>query len=276
MTAVDDTGEPEAAPERVSRGVRITDGGELRLGGFSISFAPDGTPTQDGGEATVEVRTDMWPFWLEEAIDAAIAAAEIADKIPPLYEQFEAGNATDEDFNPLLSRELRATMRTISACAFAIDAFYASVKARSPRHPDQDAWNRNKTARHTQVTETLFYHLQINKESVKKKIRSWVSQIYKFRDSAVHPGSEFREPIHRSDLNVSVDWYFGVFRRENAVSATAMAIAMFDYFVSFMDKGKELAEQKPGARRKLDAILDRYEAASIFPAVQRSEPPADA
>ena len=59
--------------------------------------------------------------------------------------------------------------------------------------------------------------------------------------------------------------------------ATAMAIALFDYLVTFMDKGsKELAEQKQGARRKLNEILDRYEAANIFPEVVRLEPPAAA
>jgi hypothetical protein len=33
----------------------------------------------------------MWQFWLVDAIDAAPAAADFADQIPPLYEQFEAG-----------------------------------------------------------------------------------------------------------------------------------------------------------------------------------------
>ena len=153
MTPADDTDETEASPQRVSRGVRWIINSELRLSGLSFPLAPDGTPMRHAGQATVELRTDMWPFWLEETIDAAIAAAAAADEIPSLYEQFEAGNATDEDFDPLLFRELRATMRAITSSAFAIDAFYASVKARSPRHPDHDAWDKNRTARHTQVTE---------------------------------------------------------------------------------------------------------------------------
>jgi hypothetical protein len=83
--------------------------------------------------------------------------------------------------------------------------------------------------------------------------------------------------MYRPDLNVALDQSFSVFRRENAVTATAMVMSMFDYFVSFMDKGSnELAEQKPGARRNMDALLDRYEAAAIFPTVERREPPADA
>jgi hypothetical protein len=46
---------------------------------------------RDGGVVTVELRTNMWRFWLTAAIDAAVTAAGYADRIPPLYEQFEAG-----------------------------------------------------------------------------------------------------------------------------------------------------------------------------------------
>jgi hypothetical protein len=44
---------------------------------------------------------------------------------------------------------------------------------------------------------------------------------------------------------------------------------------SFLQSGSaELAEQKQGARRKMDLLLDQYEAAGVFPAVTRREPPA--
>lgn len=267
-----DTG--EAAPEPVSRGVRFI-ACDVRLGGLSIPLAADGTPSRDAGQATLELRTDMWPFWLREAIDAAIAASEIADQIPPLYEQFKTGTATDEDLDELAIREMIATMRAIGGAAFAIDALYAAVKARSPDHPDQAAWRTNRTARHKQVTETFFYHLKIKNETTKTAIRQWVSQIYKFRDWAVHSPSEFAPAQHRADLEVGLDQCFSRFRRENAIAATAMAVCLFDYLVSFLQNGSaELAEQKQGARRKMDALLDRYEAAGVFPATTRREPPA--
>jgi hypothetical protein len=285
MTAVDNADETEAEPRRESRGVRFIGCDvrlsglsfplDVRLSGLSFPLAPDGKPMRHAGQATVELRTDMWPYWLEEAIDAAVAADDAAKQILPLYEQFEAGNATDEDFDPLLFRELKATMRAITSCAFAIDALYASVKARSPRHPHQDMWDEKGTARQKQVADTFRVQLRINKPATVKEIKRRVSQIFRFRGWAVHPGSKFRKPIYRPDLNVALDWHFTVFRGENAVMATAMTIALFDYLVSFMDQGsKELAEQKQGARRKLNEILDRYDAAHIFPAVERREPPA--
>jgi hypothetical protein len=276
MTAVDNTDETEAAPRRESRGVRFI-GCDFTVSGLSFPISPDGVLIRDAAHATLELRTDMWRFWLEEAIDAATAAVNIADQIPPLYEQFEADQATDEDLDRLVTRELIASMRAITASAFAIDGFYASVKARSPRHPQQDMWNEKGTARHKQVADTFRVMLRINKPATVKGIKHRVSQIFRFRDWAVHPGSKFCEPIYRPDVNVALDWHFTVFRRENAVNSMALTVAMLDSLVSYMDRGsEELAEQREGARRAMDAILDRYEAAGIFPAFQRREPPAAA
>jgi hypothetical protein len=100
------------------------------------------------------------------------------------------------------------------------------------------------------VADTFRVQLRINKSATVKEVKSIVSQVFQLRDTAVHPGSEFRESVYRSDLNVDLDWHFSVFCRQNAIPATAITIGMFDSLVSFMDRGsKELAEQKQGARR---------------------------
>jgi hypothetical protein len=265
----------EAAPERASRGVRFIEC-DVRLSGLSIQLAPDGTPSRDAGQATLELRTDMWPFWLREAIEAAVVANEAADEIGPRYERFKKGEATDADLDELVICEMIATMRAIGGAAFAIDALYAAVKERSPKHPHQATWREKGTARHKQVTETFFYHLKIKNQTTKKAIRHWVSQIYKFRDLAVHSPSEFSPAQYRADLEVGLDQCFIRFRRENAITATAMAVSLIDYLVSFLQNGSaELAEQKQGARRKMDVLLDRYESAGVFPTVARREPPLD-
>jgi len=219
----------------------------------------------------------MWPYWLREAIDAAMEAAAAGDEIPALYARFEAGDATEDELDALAERELIATMRAIGACAFALDAFYAAVKARSPQHPDEAAWKANGTARHKQVTETLFHHLKIRNETTKTEIRRRVSKIYGFRDKAVHPSADFKPAIHRPDLNVALDQVFTIFRRENAVMATGMTVNILDYCVSFLQNGSaDLVAKKEGARKKMDALLDRYEGAGIFVPVVRREPPSTA
>lgn len=268
--------ENDGAPaevDRESRGVRAI-ASDLRVSGLSFSLTPDGDPDRNGGHATVELRTDMWPYWLREAIDAAIAAAKAADEIPALYQRFEAGEATEEELDALAERELIATMRAIGACAFSLDAFYAAVKARAGSHPHEATWKENRTARPKQVTETIFYHLKITNEATKTEIRRRVSEIYDLRDKAVHPASDFKPAIHRPDLNVGLDHVFTIFRRENAINGTGLTVNTLDYFVSFLQNGVDDPKvKKEGAREKMNALLDRYDAAGVFVPVVRREPP---
>jgi hypothetical protein len=274
MSAEDDTDETtDPAAQRKPRGVHFFLGCDVQVDEVSYELDDEGARILGTGVMTLLLRTDMWRFWLREAIDAAVLATAVSDQIPPLYEQFEADKATGEDLDELAIRELLASMRAITASAFAIDAFYAAVKARSPQHPHQEAWYRNKTARPTQVAETIIHNLRLVDPEAKKKIREWSKEIYRLRDLAVHPASEFQKPVYRPDLNVGVDQKFAIFRRENALQVTSATMAMFDYFVLFLDKAsEELARQKDSARQHLDELLDRYDAANLVPRVVREEP----
>ena len=100
-------------------------------------------------------------------------------------------------------------------------------------------WNKKGTARHKQVADTFRVQLRINKPATVKDIKHRVSQVFHFRDLAVHPGSKFREAVYRPVLNVDLDWHFSAFRRQNAVNATAIAIGMLDSLVSYMDRGSK-------------------------------------
>jgi hypothetical protein len=263
-----------SAPLR-SRGISHV-GGDFRISEFSISIGDDGKPSI--GTPRVEMRTDMWPFWLEEAIEAAGVASDIASQIPALVTQLEAGSegaeAVDEELRSLAIRELRASMRAITAAAFAIDAFYASVKARSPQHPQQDKWNENGTARHKQVADTFRFHLRITNRDAVKQIKSIVSQLFQFRDWAVHPGSKYREPIYRPDLNAGYDWHFTIFRRDNALAAAHETVILLDALIAVLNRGsEELAGYQSFARQRMDKILDLYESHDGFPPIARKEPP---
>jgi hypothetical protein len=119
-------------------GILVIDGGDLRLSDIRIEFGPDGlTPSSP----KVDLRIDMWRHWLAEAVSAAIEAAEIAPVISAELLESDTQAACR-----LMIDELRASMRAITSAAFAIDAFYASVKARSPEHPQQAAWDEKPQA----------------------------------------------------------------------------------------------------------------------------------
>jgi hypothetical protein len=109
-TTEDNTDEATASRQAVSRGVRFISC-DVRVSGLSIPLTPEVEAATGGPHLTLELRTDMWPFWLDEAVDAAVAADSAAKRLSAVYEQFEAGDATEDDFDPFLFRELRATMR---------------------------------------------------------------------------------------------------------------------------------------------------------------------
>jgi len=138
-----------------SRGIRSFAGSDFRIADLNLTIADDGTTS---GQARAELRMDMWPFWLEDAIDAAVVACGLAEQISPLVEQRDAAEdpkSIEEQIDQLLIGEMKASMRAITASAFAIEAFYASVKERSPEHPDAEKWREKRTAREKQVTETF-------------------------------------------------------------------------------------------------------------------------
>lgn len=247
-----------------SRGIRVI-GADFQISGLSINFT-DGTM----GEVTTKLRTDMWSFWLEDAIDAAEAAYQFADQIPPLVNQLDdAGDGKEQietEIDRVMIREMRTTMRAITASAFAIDAFYAMVKARCGPHPDEDVWRAKGTSRKRRITETLRYHLRIKTKSETQSLKSCVAQVFSFRDKAVHMVSEFLEPVYRPDVQAGVDWHFSVFRRDNAVAAVQFTILVLHHLVSILDQGgDELAKCKPMALQRMESVVDAYKKSDVLP-----------
>lgn len=241
-------------------GVRLTAGADLRLpaGALRIKVDADGTVSAD--PVVPQLRTDMWPHWLFEAVGAAQIARDSAAEVAHLA---ALSDRDEEALDLALGSELRGSMRAITASAFAVDAFYASVKARSPAHPNQNAWRANRTPRYAQVFETLRYHLKLTPPGA-NEIRDRVKELFRFRDWAVHPGSRFREPVYRSDIGSGVDWHFAVFRGDNGVAAVAKTASMMDALVTALLRGhEELRQNYPTAKRAMTAVLESYDGASL-------------
>lgn len=207
-------------------GIRVTDGSDLRLSGLQINLN-----TGEITPPTALLRTDTWPYWLAEAVSAAIAATEVA----PITPELVAANSAE--VTRLMVAELRASMRALTSSAFAIDAFYASVKARSPTHPQQAVWHAKGTPRHKQVAATLRHHLRVTNNQASNDLSRAIKEIFRFRDWAVHPGSQFKEAIHRDDVDAGVDWHFIAFSASNAVRGVANTVHLLDHLVKALDRG---------------------------------------
>ncbi|WP_157172748.1 hypothetical protein [Nocardia exalbida] len=95
--------------------------------------------------------------------------------------------------------------------------------------------------------------------------------MFTIRDAAVHPGSEFKVPVYRPDVDASVDWHFGVFTANNAVACVAMIVQLIDQFEPRLQRGSdELAAFRSKVRPAMDRVLDQYEAVDGLPAIGRT------
>lgn len=248
-------------------GIQTFGGEDLQLSNFSIQIRVDGT--SELGTPTVRLRKDMWPVWAVALINAAAAAQELT---PELLATHRA--ADDEALAMLMHQELTLGMQAMTSAAFALDAFYASVKVRAGAHPDEQRWlsKARATPRHSQVFETLRYHLKLRPPGA-NGIRKIIQQIFGWRGAAVHPGSRFREPVIRDELDAAVDWHFVVFRAQNSVLAAQATIQILDILVERLERGSaELREWRPAARVAMDKVLDHYEASALASVPFESRP----
>jgi hypothetical protein len=249
-------------------GIFFPRGAQLQLPAGSIQIR-----VEDGGEIVVDpiaphLRMDMWSQWLQEAIEAAVASSEAHDQV--VHEV--ASPTSDERLGDLLDLELRTSMRAITSAAFAVDAFYASVRARSPEHPDRRRWlaSGRRTPRHVQVFATRHHALKIRRPGA-GQMKGVIKELFTYRAWAVHADSAFKQPVLREDLDRGVDWHYAAFRSENALNSVHTTAQMLDVLVQLFKRGSdELCDWASVARARLDEILDLYDAQTCLVPLTRS------
>ncbi|MFD1504287.1 hypothetical protein FE374_04385 [Georgenia yuyongxinii] len=256
-------------------GIMLPRGAQLRLAPGSLGFRMTDDGQVEVDPVSPELRVEMWPHWLHESVDGAIAVLDVRAAIAAELGALAGPTPpTDEQgLQDLLDAELRASMRTISAAAFAVDAFYASVQARSPDHPHRETWrtpraNGRRTSRHTIVFETLRYHLKVRPAAV-PEYRRRISDLFRFRGWAVHADANFRPAVERPDLNRGVDWHYVAFSADNAVAVVGGTLQMLSALVDVFGRGsEEMRAWQPHAREALDTVITRYDAEDRLPRLQ--------
>jgi hypothetical protein len=199
-------------------GIYIVEQSALRIpeGGLELSIGEDGKPSAHLRK--IEVSLDVWPYWLDIAINNAIVAREARAEL-----QTAAAEGRDADKGPHLVDECKASMIACSAGAFALDAFYESVREQLP---ELDAlvrqWNDARTPRHRRILETIRRVAPFSNEETKQLRRS-IGELFRFRAWAVHPPANFGIPLLHDLLKVGVEWRFVAFRAENARVAVSIA-----------------------------------------------------
>jgi hypothetical protein len=212
-------------------GVFLSDGMSLRIpaGGLTIAVGNDGAPS--ASTLRFEVMLDVWPFWLDVALEHAASAVRARSRLEALALRSGTDTLEKHHADPLV-RECKAGMVAISAAAFALDNFYAVVQPFCPGFAElRKEFERAGTARHAQISETLRRTFQVRAKEV-RRLGATIEEIFKYRNWAVHPPAEFREPVRHDLFNVGVEWRFVAFRATNAVAVTRNSTSLIDQCVN--------------------------------------------
>lgn len=181
---------------------------DLRFGpGSRLAFGEDGNLV---AEFNWRVQYDVCPTWLTLAIDHAKRATEHRIR------RIEAWAGTSDELKAqTLLDEFQSSLQAVVAAATALEATYSAVLplVQIPVMTRQ-SWQKNRTPRYAQVAEVLRRGFSLGNKHT-KGIHANVREIYRLRDSAVHPTAELRPLVWHSEMKVPVEWQFDTYRARN-------------------------------------------------------------
>jgi hypothetical protein len=122
----------------------------------------------------------------------------------------------DEEFQAAIEAEFRASLIAVSAAAFSLDAFYASVIHKAP------GTRVKAKIRAGTLIETFKRAFDLTSAQV-GAMQQPMRDVFRFRRQAVHPPEEFAEPIAHPTFGVGMEPRFVIFRAENAAAAASFA-----------------------------------------------------
>lgn len=209
-------------------GIFISEGMTIKVSGIDLAIGLDGTPTSSPFK--FEVLLDVWPMWLDVAIDHAVLATQAEAK---LKEELGADVGMDETRKAeLLIEQCTAGMVSICAAAFALDNFFSCIRDFVPRIATLEAeWAAAGTARHKRVSESMRRTFRVTNAGAKVLHRT-VQEIFKFRDWAVHPPAELREPVYNDLIDAGTEWRFVAFRAAHASQIARVTSAFVSQVVA--------------------------------------------
>lgn len=189
---------------------------------------------------------NVLPIWLRIANDQMLEARRASEAISTGW------TANDEDNRGLLVSEFEPSLQVFVACGISLDALYDQLRPFARLNPaDIQAWKDNGTARGIQVTEVIRRVYRLNSVET-ATFRQSITEIFKYRDQAVHPSNELKRACTRPDIPVGVDWKFSAYRYANAAKCFEATMKMLLF----------LYERKSGVDdtdRQMDNVISALE-----------------
>lgn len=233
-------------------GIFVMQGQRLSISSFTISINDEGELSSPG--PTLSTGVEMAPYWLEMAMEHAKASERLVSRT---NEAWKTGDP--EVQTKALNAEFKAALQAMTAAAFAIDAFYATINEVAPvPEATLKAWNKNRTRRSRRVFESIRRNFPMTAGS-QASLKQFLDQLFSFRDQAVHPTPQTREAKKHPRLPVSVDEMFCKFRARNAWVSVGMTIEMLEALASSPKiRSPELRERLVPLKGLLDPIASAW------------------
>jgi hypothetical protein len=201
--------QPPVGPE----GILIMEGSTFAINDLSLTVGPDG-----GLSASMRpmIAWEVWPLWIETAIDHAAAATDSRRQLVLAQGDDDVGS---QKRARLLTDETIAGMVVISSVAFALEAMSRSAAAKSGLGRSVGA----KTSAAARVAEQLKQCFEVPPKMF-GEWRGQVRLVFQARNEAVHPDAGLRDPMPHPALRAAVPRPAHVYRLENATAAVELAM----------------------------------------------------
>jgi hypothetical protein len=228
-------------------GIHLSRGVRLRIPSGGLKFGlQGGEPSFEVTEIEVQLNTST--EWLDIAFEHLHEAHKSHSLLLAAYE----GN---QDISTPLHSEFRSAMQACVAAATFFEALYAVARNTLPaeRNAPRTPGPRG-SSRFAQVAEQLKRSFGL-KQAGARNLRSVLSEVYRFRDEAVHPSAAFGAPVLHGDLGIAVEPRFAMYTAANAQHIVRGALAYCEIL--------PMIAQKQGPRETED--LAKYLLASGEP-----------
>ena len=200
------------------RGFHISRGVALRIpaGGLTLRLGDDGEPKVEF--TSMLLRLDTSTHWLEIALDH-LGSSERS------HEAMVAAKRDGVDGGKHLQDNFKSSTQAIVACATFFEALYAAARdcmppgRQAPRSADGSGAKRSRL-----VAEQFKRSFGLNQKKA-DDLASVLSEVYRFRDEAVHPASSFGPPAVHPTLEVLVERRLAMYTFPNAKLLVRAALA---------------------------------------------------
>jgi hypothetical protein len=218
--------------------------------GLRLSVGPDGAVQLSN--LTLHVRYDVCPMWAHLALQHLEEA-----KSKKAVRMAAWTDGTEDQKAATLEGEFEASLQAMVASAIAVDAFHACVKLHVQLPPSTlKKWREPKrgTPRYSQVTEVLRRAFQLKPEAV-AGLRKNLKEIYRLRDTAVHPPGDLAAPALHPELGVPVESKFALFRADNAEIVVYAATWIIWNLANGKAKDPQIQSYADGLSQRLSEVF---------------------